>query len=329
MLPLGTIGSRPCAFSHNQQVTVMTLWAIMPSPLMFGGMPTKLGGDSWTLALLTNDEVLAVNQDALGNRAKRISQQNNTEVWARDLADGRKAVALFNRGTQDATVSVTFAQLGLTGTPPVRDLWHRQDATGMSSGISVNVPHEAALMYAVGVASGGADGSDAGVGSGGVTGGDGGLGRGGAGGSSGASGAGGAAGAAGSGASADAGRGDASARGGDAGSGGAGGPAVGGAGGAGGTSAGAAGGASAQGGATAGSGGAVVARGGAGGNAGVATSSGGTHAGGASGSAGHADTAQGGCACALGSERRASPGWILALVAIALSPRVRRRATRR
>jgi MYXO-CTERM domain-containing protein len=329
MLPLGTIGSRPCAFTHNQQVTVMTLWAIMPSPLMFGGMPTKLAGDSWTLALLTNDEVLAVNQDALGNRAKRISQQNNTEVWARDLADGRKAVALFNRGTQDATVSVTFAQLGLSGTPPVRDLWHRQDATGMSSGISVNVPHEAALMYAVGVASGGADGSDAGVGSGGVTGGDGGLGRGGAGGASGASGAGGAAGAAGSGASADAGRGDASARGGNAGSGGAGGPAAGGAGGVGGTSAGAAGGASAQGGATAGSGGAVVARGGAGGNAGAATtSSGGTHAGGASGSAGHADTAQSGCACALGSERRSSPGWILALVAIALSPRVRRRRRR-
>lgn len=110
MLPLGTIGSRACAFTHNQQVTVMSLWAIMPSPLIFGGMPIKLGTDSWTLALLTNEEVLAVNQDSLGARGKRISQQGTTEVWAKDLSGGRKAVALFNRDTQDATVSVTFAQ---------------------------------------------------------------------------------------------------------------------------------------------------------------------------------------------------------------------------
>jgi alpha-galactosidase len=332
MLPLGTIGSRPCAFSHNQQVTVMTLWAIMPSPLMFGGMPTKLSGDSWTLALLTNDEVLAVNQDALGNRAKRISQQNSTEVWARDLADGRKAVALFNRGTQDATVSVTFSQLGLSGTPPVRDLWRRQDATGMSNGISVNVPHEAALIYAVGVASGGADGNDGGTGSGGATGGDGGLGRGGASGSggssgdSGALGGGGAAGAGGAGAggsapTADAGPGGSSARGGSAGSGGAGGAATGG------TSAvmaGGASGASARGGATTGSGGVTASRGGAGGSNG-ATSSGGTGAGGASSTVGNADTANGGCSCDIGSKRRPSLAWTLAVVAIALSLRVRRR----
>lgn len=329
MLPLGTIGSRPCAFTHNQQVTVMTLWAIMPSPLMFGGMPTKLAGDSWTLALLTNNEVLAVNQDALGNRAKRISQQNNTEVWARDLADGRKAVALFNRGTQDATVSVTFSQLGLSGTPPVRDLWHRQDVTGMTSSISVNVPHEAALMYVVGVASGGADGSDGGVGSGGVTGGDGGLGRGGASGSGGASSAGGAVGAGGAGASADAGLGGASARGGNAGSAAAGGTVAGGANGTGGTTAGGAGGARAQGGATTGGGGATMARGGAGGNAGATTSSGGARAGGASGNGGQTDTASSGCACNVGSGRRSSVGGALALVAIALSLRVRRRATRR
>ena len=53
-----------------------------------------------------------------GTHAKRIVEQGTTEVWARDLSGGRKAVALFNRGTQDATVAVTFAQLGVTGTPP-------------------------------------------------------------------------------------------------------------------------------------------------------------------------------------------------------------------
>ena len=204
MLPLGTIGSRACAFSHNQQVMVMSLWAIMPSPLIFGGMMTKLGTDSWTLALLTNEEVLAVNQDALGSRGKRLSQQGSTEVWAKDLSGGRKAVALFNRDTQDATVSVTFAQLGVTGTPAVRDLWHRADVTGLTTGISVNVPHEGALMYTVSPAGGaggsggtGAGGINAGgvgaggSGGGGVAGTSGDAGRGGAPGSGGASGRGG------------------------------------------------------------------------------------------------------------------------------------------
>jgi MYXO-CTERM domain-containing protein len=78
MLPLGDMGHRVSQFTHNQQVTVMTLWSIMPSPLMFGGIPDRLPGDDWTIALLTNDEVLAVNQDALGSRGRRISQNGTT-----------------------------------------------------------------------------------------------------------------------------------------------------------------------------------------------------------------------------------------------------------
>jgi len=154
MLPLGYLGPRcpvhgsgPSALSHNQQVTVMSLWGILPSPLIFGGNPTHLSGDAWSTALLTNDEVLAVNQDALGSHAKRIAQQGSTEVWARDLSGGRKALALFNRGTEDAMMSVDFSKLGITETPAVRDLWNRSDVTGMTTGISVNVPHEGALMY--------------------------------------------------------------------------------------------------------------------------------------------------------------------------------------
>jgi alpha-galactosidase len=157
MLPLGYLGPRcpvhapgPTAFSHNQQVTVMSLWSILPSPLIFGGNVPDLSTDPtgpWTTALLTNEEVLAVNQDSSGTHATRIAQQGTTEVWARDLSAGRKAVALFNRGTQDATVSVSFAQLGVSGTPAVRDLWHRADVTGMTTGISVTVPNNGALMY--------------------------------------------------------------------------------------------------------------------------------------------------------------------------------------
>ena len=205
MLPLGYIGAskpggRNSALSRNQQVTVMSLWAIEASPLIFGGNPTYLTGDDWSIALLTNDEVLAIDQDGAGTRAKRVSQQNNTEVWQRDLSGGRKAVALFNRNTSDATVSVTFSQLGVTGTPVVRDVWHRMDVTGMTTGLSVNVPHDGALLYTLsppggntggmgGASAGGHPGGGAGPGTGGGSGGV--LGSGGAAGNRGGTGAGG------------------------------------------------------------------------------------------------------------------------------------------
>jgi MYXO-CTERM domain-containing protein len=157
MLPLGFLGPRcpvhasgPTALSHNQQVTVMTLWSILPSPLIFGGNVPDLATDAtgpWTMALLTNDEVLAIHQDASGSHATRLVPQGTTEVWSRDLAGGARAVALFNRGTQDATVSVTFAQLGVQGVPAVRDLWNRVDVTGLTTGISLTVPHDGAAFY--------------------------------------------------------------------------------------------------------------------------------------------------------------------------------------
>jgi alpha-galactosidase len=168
MLPLGYLGPRnewhasgQTTFSRNEQVTIMSLWSIIPSPLILGGNVVSLASDSWTLALLTNEEVMAVNQDASGTHGKRILQQGSTEVWTRDLSGGRKAVVLFNRGSQDATVSASFSQLGMTGTPAIRDLWSRADVAGMTTGLSVTVPYSSALMYTL---------SPAGTGTGGATG---------------------------------------------------------------------------------------------------------------------------------------------------------------
>jgi hypothetical protein len=148
MLPLGQLGSRQTAFTHNQQVTILTLWSILPSPLIYGGETTALASDAWTTALLTNEEVLAIDQDPAGIEATRIAQQGLTEVWARDLSLGRKAVALFNHDTQDAMVSVSFSQLGITSSPvAVRDVWQHMDVTGDTSNISVNVPYQGAVLY--------------------------------------------------------------------------------------------------------------------------------------------------------------------------------------
>ncbi|WP_437587272.1 putative Ig domain-containing protein [Sorangium sp. So ce1000] len=153
MLPLGYLGPRnewhasgQTRFTKNEQVTIMSLWTMLPSPLMFGGNPARLGSDAWTLALLTNEEVLAVNQDALGARGRRTTV-NGGELWVRDLSGDRKAVAFFNHGDQDMTMSVSFSQLGVTGTPVIRDLWRRADVSGMSDALSANVPAGAALIY--------------------------------------------------------------------------------------------------------------------------------------------------------------------------------------
>jgi alpha-galactosidase len=300
MLPLGYIGAskpggRNSALSHNQQVSVMSLWAIEASPLIFGGNPTYLAGDDWSIALLTNDEMLAVDQDTAGNRAKRISQQNMTEVWARDLTGGRKAVALFNRNTSDTTVAVTFSQLGVTGTPVVRDVWHRMDVTGMTSGLSVTVPHDGALLYTLSPPGGNTGGGGGPSGSGGHVGGGG---------------AGGAGGGTGPGSGGVVGSGGAA--------GGRGGP------GTGGTTAGTGGGtggagASATGG-TLGTGGMVAGQGG---------SSPGTGGQTATGGANQTGGGSGGCSCALGANGQTPASGVWLFLAAIVAARWRRRAQRR
>ena len=314
MLPLGYLGPRnewhasgQTTFSRNDQVTIMSLWGIMPSPLIFGGNPQSLASDAWTLALLSNEELMAVNQDPSGTHAKRIVQQGTTEVWARDLSRGRKAVSLFNRGTQDATVSVTFATLGVTGTPLVRDVWHRADVAGTTTGLSVNVPYGGALVYVLSPASTGGGGAGGGgaAGAGGVAG-QGGRGAGTAG-SGGAAGAG----AGGRGGGGGAATGGAAGAGGRSGSGGAGAGAAGATGSAGASAPGTGGGAGNSAGATGGS----TATGGVQGTGGGAT-------GGGSGAAGTTGEASSGCGCDLAPGNGTFTSFLLLL--FALRPRSRR-----
>ena len=156
MLPLGYLGPRcpvhssgQSALSHNQQVTVMTLWSILPSPLIFGGNVPMLSSDTWTTALLTNDEVLAVNQDSDGKEAKLLTQSATEMTWSRDLSGGRKAVALVNNDTKDATMSVTFTTLGMPAQSTVRDTWQRANVTVTGAGPSITVAAQSAALLVV------------------------------------------------------------------------------------------------------------------------------------------------------------------------------------
>jgi alpha-galactosidase len=115
----------------------MSLWALLAAPLLIGADMTQL--DAFTVGLLTNDEVIDVDQDPLGRQAARVSQTGELEVWARELEDGSRAVGLFNRGYLPARVTATFATLGLEGQQAVRDLWRQKDLGTFQDGFAADV----------------------------------------------------------------------------------------------------------------------------------------------------------------------------------------------
>lgn len=128
MLVVGKVGwgqLHPTRITPNEQYAHISLWALLCSPLLIGCDMAQL--DDFTLNLLTNDEVLEVNQDPLGKQAGRVSQNGYAEVWAKDMEDGRKAVGLFNRGHSEAQVTAKWSDLGISGKWIARDLWRQKD----------------------------------------------------------------------------------------------------------------------------------------------------------------------------------------------------------
>jgi alpha-galactosidase len=116
---------QPTTLTPNEQYTYMSLWSLLAAPLFFSGDMTKL--DDFTIGLLCNDEVIDVNQDALGRQGRRVMEDGDTEVWVKDLEDGSKAVGLFNRGETPVSITARWADLGLSGRQVVRDLWRQRD----------------------------------------------------------------------------------------------------------------------------------------------------------------------------------------------------------
>jgi alpha-galactosidase len=111
--------------SPNEQYTHMSLWCLLTGPLLLGFDVPNV--DEFTLGLLTNDEVLEVNQDPLGQQAKRLVSGGDLEVWAKDMQDGSKAVGIFNRGFHNKKGAIQWADLEISGKWKVRDLWRQKD----------------------------------------------------------------------------------------------------------------------------------------------------------------------------------------------------------
>lgn len=149
MLPLGrlALGKRDSRFTPDEQRTMMTLWSIARSPLIMGGDLRHL--DAATLALLTNREVLAVNQASSDNQPHFVA--DDTRVWSARPADGKgRYVALFNTGKAEAEVAIPLRDLDLTGTLPVRDLWAGRSVAPATDRIAQRISPHGAGLYRVG-----------------------------------------------------------------------------------------------------------------------------------------------------------------------------------
>ena len=151
MLVVGKVGwgpsLHPTRLTPNEQYTHISLWCLLASPLLIGCDMTQM--DDFTLSLLTNDEVLEVNQDPLGRQAARVAQNGQLEVWAKDMEDGSKAVGLFNRGYSETSVTANWSDLGLAGKQKVRDLWRQKDLGEFTGSFAVSVPRHGVVLIRV------------------------------------------------------------------------------------------------------------------------------------------------------------------------------------
>lgn len=154
MLPLGHIGIRSVdggasdrytRFTKDEQITMMTLWAIFRSPLMFGG--ELRDNDEFTLSLLTNEDLLKVHREGLGGR--QLYRYQDRVVWCSRTPDHEIYLALFNIGDHEQQVSVKLEQLGI-GLEQIdfaKDVWQDQEVQVNQDQLSSNLrPHACQLL---------------------------------------------------------------------------------------------------------------------------------------------------------------------------------------
>ncbi|MGH9406804.1 MAG: glycoside hydrolase family 27 protein [Terriglobia bacterium] len=139
--------TRTMGLNRDEDRTQMSLWAILAAPLLAGNDLTAM--DPQVLSILTNKEVIAVNQDSKGVQGHRAWQEGPLEVWEKPLTDGSVAVGLFNRGTGPAQMRVNFSDIGVSGAASVRDLWQHKDMGTANGSYSAEVPRHGVVMIRV------------------------------------------------------------------------------------------------------------------------------------------------------------------------------------
>ena len=132
----------------DEQYTHVSLWSMLSAPLLIGCDLSKL--DNFTLNLLTNDEVIAVDQDPLGKQAQQALKTDTYQVWIKELQDGSRAVGIFNLSDKDDVIRFYWNNLGLTDDHKVRDLWRQKDLGNYKSMFSTKVAAHGVTLIRIG-----------------------------------------------------------------------------------------------------------------------------------------------------------------------------------
>ncbi len=152
MLPLGNISrngtchgpqDRMSQFTHDEQITLMTLWCIFRSPLMFGG--ELRNNDEWTLSLITNEEVLNVNQHS--HSAHPAGDYKGVKIWLSQSENDEPIIAVFNTAEESRKVTLEFEKFNLNNSYTVRDLWAKTDIAENVKSICTNIDPHGAVLY--------------------------------------------------------------------------------------------------------------------------------------------------------------------------------------
>ncbi len=151
MLVVGWVGwgpnLHPTRLTASEQYTHISLWALLSAPMLMGCDLTRL--DDFTLNLLTNDEVIDIDQDPLGKSAVPVIKTPLYEVWVKEMEDGSKAIGLFNLDKIEKKISIDWAKAGLSGKQTVRDVWRQKDIGSFDKSYEASVlPHGVMLIRA-------------------------------------------------------------------------------------------------------------------------------------------------------------------------------------
>jgi len=150
ILQIGAVGAESREGNSNhltkeEQRTVMSMWCLLSAPLFIGANVEHI--DPFTLSLLTNNDVIAIDQDALGKAANlKLTLDNKVEVWTKELYDGRIAVGLLNPNDREQSFDFQFSAIGTDSAYEVRNLWLKKSLGEQLKSLPCNIPPHGILL---------------------------------------------------------------------------------------------------------------------------------------------------------------------------------------
>lgn len=144
MLEVGNSGMTDTEYRAH-----FSLWCILAAPLIAGNDVRTMRPE--IRDILTNREAIAIDQDPLGMQGRRVRRDGDVEVWARQLSDGGRAVALLNRGASEREITVSWTDIGYPDslTAAVRDLWAKKDTGRVKGSYSATVPSHGVVLVRI------------------------------------------------------------------------------------------------------------------------------------------------------------------------------------